>query len=91
MNSQQRNQENFVLRQSNVSTNATSKIREIEPQQIHKEDINSMPVSPKMTKTRFNKDKDGDSKDEFGITRKLRVAINKKYEVIEIIGNGSYG
>ena len=30
-------------------------------------------------------------KDEFGITRKLRVAINRKYEVIEVVGNGSYG
>ena len=30
-------------------------------------------------------------KDEYGITKKLRVAINKKYEVVEVIGNGSYG
>ena len=50
-----------------------------------------MPVSPKIMKTRFTKDKNGEDKDEFGITRKLRSAINKKYEVVEIIGNGSYG
>ena len=30
-------------------------------------------------------------KDDFGITKKLRVAIDKKYEVIELVGNGSYG
>ena len=32
-----------------------------------------------------------EEKDEFGITRKLRNAINSKYEVIEVVGNGSYG
>ena len=32
-----------------------------------------------------------DEKDEYGITKKLRLAINKKYEVVEVIGNGSYG
>ena len=36
----------------------------------------------------FEKD---DVKDEYGITKKLRTAINKKYEVVEVIGNGSYG
>ena len=52
-----------------------------------------MPVSPKVSrkeKLMKNLEKD-DVKDEYGITKKLRVAINKKYEVIEVIGNGSYG
>jgi serine/threonine protein kinase len=35
--------------------------------------------------------KDDNGKDEFGITGKLRNAINKRYEVIEVVGNGSYG
>ena len=42
----------------------------------------------KVYKSNLEKD---DVKDEYGITKKLRVAINKKYEVIEVIGNGSYG
>ena len=52
-----------------------------------------MPVSPKLSrKEKLIKslEKD-DAKDEYGITRKLRSAINKKYEVIEVVGNGSYG
>jgi|APSaa5957512535_1039671.scaffolds.fasta_scaffold36009_3 hypothetical protein len=62
-------------------------MRDNEP--IQKEDYNSVPVSPKY-RTRMSKEKE-DTKDEFGITKKLRMAINKKYEVVEIIGNGSYG
>ena len=34
---------------------------------------------------------DENGKDEFGITNKLSRQINLKYEVEEIIGNGSYG
>lgn len=78
-----------------MSTNATSKQREAEPtQQNLKENSASMPVSPKLSrkeKLLKDLDKDNNAKDEYGITRKLRVAINKKYEVIEVIGNGSYG
>ena len=51
-----------------------------------------MPVSPKVSrKEKLMKNLEKDEKDEYGITKKLRVAINKKYEVIEVIGNGSYG
>jgi serine/threonine protein kinase len=39
----------------------------------------------------MKKVKDDSAKDQFGITNKLRSAINKKYEVVELIGNGSYG
>lgn len=34
---------------------------------------------------------DMESKDQFGIMNKLKVAIQRKYEIIEMVGNGSYG
>tara|TARA_B110000285_G_C15121405_1_gene617390 strand:- start:1538 stop:1666 length:129 start_codon:yes stop_codon:yes gene_type:complete len=39
----------------------------------------------------MKKPRDESAKDEFGITHKLSSAINQKYEVLELIGNGSYG
>ena len=32
-----------------------------------------------------------EEKDEFGILFKLRQTILKKYQIVEIVGNGSYG
>jgi len=32
-----------------------------------------------------------EAKDQFGIMHKLNTEISKKYEVIEMVGNGSYG
>ena len=32
-----------------------------------------------------------DDKDEYGATKALREAINQKYQIVEIIGQGSYG
>ena len=32
-----------------------------------------------------------DAKDQYGIMNKLNYAIKRKYEVIEMVGNGSYG
>ena len=34
---------------------------------------------------------DGTIKDEYGIMKKLKSEIEKKYEVISLIGKGSYG
>ena len=34
---------------------------------------------------------DLNQKDEFGATKALRDVINEKYEMIEVIGKGSYG
>ena len=34
---------------------------------------------------------DMEAKDQFGIMNKLKNAIQKKYEIIEMVGNGSYG
>ena len=50
-----------------------------------------MPTSPKISrKEKLMKNLEKvDEKDEYGITKKLRLAINKKYEVVEVIGNGS--
>ena len=67
-------------------------MREIEPSNDNA--AQSMPVSPKISrKAQIMKERPerDDVKDEFGITKKLRVAINKKYDVTEMIGNGSYG
>jgi serine/threonine protein kinase len=32
-----------------------------------------------------------EAKDSYGIMKKLNIAISKKYEVVEMVGNGSYG
>ena len=37
------------------------------------------------------KKKSEDTKDEYGSTKALRDAINQKYDLIELIGEGSYG
>ena len=34
---------------------------------------------------------DEESKDEFGIMKKLKTEIVKKYELVSLIGKGSYG
>lgn len=34
---------------------------------------------------------DLEAKDSFGIMHKLKIAITRKYEIIEMVGNGSYG
>ena len=32
-----------------------------------------------------------ETKDEFGITERLKIAINIKYKIKDLIGKGSYG
>lgn len=32
-----------------------------------------------------------EAKDQYGVMNKLKIAIQKKYEIIEMVGNGSYG
>lgn len=34
---------------------------------------------------------DPNKKDKFGTTKALRIAINRQYEIIEVLGKGSYG
>ena len=34
---------------------------------------------------------DGETKDEYGIMKKLRTEISKKYDITSLIGKGSYG
>ena len=53
----------------------------------------SLNVSPKANKKKSSKQPsvNDNTKDEYGISGKLRRAINKKYDVIELVGNGSYG
>jgi serine/threonine protein kinase len=36
-------------------------------------------------------DDDPKQKDQFGATKALRYAINRHYEIIEVLGKGSYG
>lgn len=82
---------------SNASTNVTTKKVEkglgsiIIKVNDTETTINSA-VKIKNSMIKMNKDtSDDNAKDEFGITNKLSYAINQKYEVLELIGNGSYG
>jgi hypothetical protein len=75
---------------SNASTNVTTKKVEVELRRnTDLESGNSTVKIKNQIKTK--KPKDDSAKDEFGITHKLSAAINQKYEVLELIGNGSYG
>lgn len=49
---------------------------------------NNLKIAAEATKV---DNKDANDKDEFGIIKKLRNAITKRYEIVELIGNGSYG
>lgn len=77
---------------SNASTNVTTKKAE---QELKVNDVENSRVSSAMrmknSTIKMKKMPDPNAKDEFGITNKLSSAINRKYEVLELIGNGSYG
>lgn len=84
----ERKSQNENYRNSNASTSVTNKA-EISKSQSPKMKMksNHLKLAAEATKT----DKDGNEKDEFGIIKKLRNAITKRYEIVELIGNGSYG
>ena len=75
---------------SNASTNVTTKKVESE---LRVTDLEAKVASSVKinNQTKPKKLKIDSTKDEFGITTKLSSAINQKYEVLELIGNGSYG
>ena len=85
------------FRMSNASTNIPSQKEDRDKRPNSKAKISSMPQSlhhsPRAVKKKSTKQTiaTDDIKDEFGITAKLRRAIYKKYDVIELVGNGSYG
>lgn len=92
------NQQMDNFRSSNASTNITNKKDDsAAPAQLTSQLSNNN--SPKVpAKKKYDKKTnsmktttDENAKDECGITAKLRVAIDKKYEVIEVVGHGSYG
>jgi hypothetical protein len=70
---------------SNASTNVTTKKVEQELK------VKNDPEVKIKNQIKMKKPRDESAKDEFGITHKLSSAINQKYEVLELIGNGSYG
>lgn len=89
------------FRMSNASTNIPSQKEDRDKQSQQrpnsKAKVSSMPQSlhhsPRAVKKKSTKQTiaTDDVKDEFGITAKLRRAITKKYDIIELVGNGSYG
>ena len=76
---------------SNASTDVTSKAKLDTYNKIVILNEKSNDLDTTLSTKTKNITKNTDSHDEYGISNRLRMAIDKKYEIIELIGNGSYG
>jgi hypothetical protein len=77
------------IRMSNASTHVSTAAQS---KQEQKQAKSLSPIVNKNMKVNTKRDVvDNDAKDDFGISNRLSLAIKRKYTVIEVIGNGSYG